>query len=424
VKKVLFIEETFPNTGGTRSEKFIKYLPSFGWEPIVLTRKRSKEETPFYKELSQEFSAAKIYETGQARTFSVLQKVGLGRFSIRLNKIFFFPDIRVDWVPFAILKGLAIFKREEIDLIYTTSPSESAHLIGWVLSKITGRPWVADFRDLWLHLRRDVPSRKPPTRLHSALAMRLEAKFLLHADHIIANTDAHQSIMKAQFKLNDKKITTIPNGYDEEDFLPHVNPSKEDKNLVLGFLGSFEGSAYMNTPKDFFYALAKINREAQPQVKLLVWGLEPSPNLKEELRTIGILNAIDFRGFLPHHDALNALQNVHVLLVMGGTSEHWRSLVPQKLYQYIYMKKPILALVPLDSQSSNLIKSTHTGWVVPPDDREAIVRKIEDIHQLWKTGDLSTNPDEAEVAGYARRALTGQLASVFDSLTNLSHLKA
>ena len=419
MKKALIITDRFPNTGGTRVEKFIKYLPEFGWQPIVLTRARSRKECRFYEVLREDFSDVNVYETPDIRNFHVLKKLGLRALSQPLNKFFFFPDTYVGWAPFAVRRGKAIIKNENISLIFTSSPPESVHLVGYLLSKRTGKPWVSDFRDLWLNLRRGNRQWKTPTWGHEKCAEYLEAKFLESADHVVANTEAHQKSMTGFFNVREQRVSVIPNGYDDEDFEGVVSGAN-NPSLTLGLLGGFEGSSYSALSRLFLEALADANNRIKPRIRLVWCGHPLSPSMEETFCELGLENDFDYRGILSHGDAIKALAEVNVLLSLGGTGVHWNSVVPQKLYQYLRFGKPILALAPSGSQAEKVVMDTATGWVVVPDDRQAITKKLKEIHELWRASKLSVSPNKREIAGYSRREQAGQLAAVFNKLSSPS----
>ena len=166
MKRVLIISYNFPpmGMGGVqRATKFAKYLPSFGWEPIILTVKDVDYFAKDYTLLKELSSDTKVIRTGSFDPLrlsyllkSIMKKNKKSRgetytpLKAKILSWLFFPDNKIGWIPFALSKGLKICKNEKIDLIFSTSPPPSLHLIGYFLKKLTGKVWLADFRDEWI----------------------------------------------------------------------------------------------------------------------------------------------------------------------------------------------------------------------------------------------------------------------------------
>jgi hypothetical protein len=174
MKKILVIDERFPSTGGSRTEKFVKYLPAEGWEPIVLSIDQAGKN-PFYDEILQKYTSSdiKLYGTGTLPDFSILEKLNMGRLGNILNRLLYIPDVTVNWIPFALTQALRIIRKEKPVVIYSTSPSEGIHLIAVLVKKLSGLPWVADFRDLWT---RYALRYKPLTPVHNYFNRFIEKK--------------------------------------------------------------------------------------------------------------------------------------------------------------------------------------------------------------------------------------------------------
>lgn len=196
--KVLLVTDGFPASGGSRIEKFVKFLPDFGVEPIVLSAKER------YSPKAEEFERRSY--PAQLKTYRAAS-IGWSYFTIRFlyrgpdakhyrllsllsfpERCILVPDYMVRWIPRGISLAKEIVRRENVQAILTTSPPESTHLIGLNLKRSLSIPWVADFQDLWTE--KDLNYR-PATPLHDWWIKRLECNIFRTANYIIANTPAN-----------------------------------------------------------------------------------------------------------------------------------------------------------------------------------------------------------------------------------------
>ena len=149
MKKAIMISYRFPPFAGSgvfKTLKFVKYLRNFGWEPVVISAKSSKF-APIDKTLLEEVpDKIKVF-----RTYSIESKVY--RYLPEIvginGKWYQTPDAFIGWLPSALFKAQEVVKNEKPNVIYSTSPPITSHLIAMLLKKKTGLPWVADFRDPW-----------------------------------------------------------------------------------------------------------------------------------------------------------------------------------------------------------------------------------------------------------------------------------
>lgn len=251
MKNVLMIAYSFPPLGGSgvqRIVKYAKYLPAFGWEPIILTvdRKRESQEitdTSLQDELPK---GLKIYRS-RCLGFSDLShfpnknrkvnsKIFGNSVSVLENLVYKFkdiarsliiPDVKVGWYPFAIRKGKQIFNENNIDVIYSTSPDPTAHLIAMSLAKKYRRPWVADFRDPWTKIfliKRPFPFKQWDESM--------ERSVLGEAEKIIITWPAIQNSFVPQNRDHCQKTILIHNGFDEQDF-QNIIPKTFQKFTII-----------------------------------------------------------------------------------------------------------------------------------------------------------------------------------------------
>lgn len=408
MKKALIIEEKFPNTGGTRTEKFTKFLPQFGWEPIILTISQI-DQNPFAEEILKNYTSPtlKIYGTKTLPNFSVLKRFNLTRLAGILNSLFFIPDTNAAWMPYAIIEGLRIIRHEKPQIIYSTSPHEGVHLIAYLLKRKMQLPWVADFRDLWTLYQQRY---RPPTFVHHLINSYLEKSIYLHwSDSIIANTEENRELLVKYFQINNSKIYVIPNGFDPEDISEITSPERKEETMILGYLGGVEKPAICF--KEFLAGYEKaVTLEKRFSMKL--WSVVSDRLKSTIIENSELRNHIVFSGYLSHQASMKELARVDILVVLlAGNYPH---VVPQKLYNYLALKKPILAVVPPDGRAAQIIKETKSGIVVSPNDSDAIAEHLLELHKSWEKGSMEINIDKEKLAEYRRDLLTKKLATIFD----------
>lgn len=254
MKTALIIAYEFPPIGGSgvlRTVKFVKYLTLYGWQSIVLTVKRDESllqssDSTFLDELP---TSVKIYRVKVFDLYDVYKSFGgkkkqggsyynskaqssLEGIAVRFNKAvdsLLIPDAKIGWYPTAIRAGRRIFTENIIDVIYSTSPRNTAHLIARRLSRRFKTPWVADFRDPWTMSFLEPEHPFPFNRWD----YQMERSVFRDADAIVAVRRGifDQALQRFPF-LDSTKMHLIPNGFDEEDF-KDVTPQKFDKFTIL-----------------------------------------------------------------------------------------------------------------------------------------------------------------------------------------------
>ena len=407
MKKVLMIDERFPSTGGSRTEKFVKYLPGFGWEPLVLTINQMRKN-PFAEEILTNYTSPnlKIYGTRTIPDFLILKRFNLSRIGEILNSFFLVPDRTIAWLPHAVRKGLEVIQKENPQIIYSTSPSEGVHLIAYFLKKSTRLPWVTDFRDLWTLYQERY---KPRTFFHHFINCYIEKSLCQRwSDLVIANTEQNKNMIVSNFKVDPHKIEVITNGFDPDDAIEVKTHQERQKKMILGYLGAFEKTAICY--REFLTGLANaIQYEKRFSVKL--WSPTSDP-LLSDIKKHNLTDHITFEEYVSHQACMKAIGMVDVLVVL--LESKYPHVVPQKLYNYLAFNKLILAIVPPDGYAATVIRETNTGIIVSPDDTAGITEGLLELHHRWQKGKLKIKVNYTVLQKYRRDQLTKKLANVFD----------
>ncbi|MEJ2722867.1 MAG: glycosyltransferase [bacterium] len=358
MKNLLMIVPFFPpNAGGGvyRPLNFVKYIERFGWRTTVVTPRAESFWITDGALVDQVPPGCDVRRTRTLSGQAILSAVRRGRERPReagvrssrafaaMRKIgaaFLIPDTYIGWYPFAVREGRRVLGEKRIDAIYSTSPPETSHLIADKLHELSGLPWVADFRDPWMNLHL-LPR---PTRWHDSLHERLERKVCSRASVVVTNRWHHELLRERYPGL--KRIAIIPNGYDpaEMESVAHVAPPEEEFQIVhAGMLTQKRSAApFLKGLQMFLDA----NPGAARRCRVMFIGPRESDNDREAER-LGLTGVVAFRGAVAHDEALKIEKASHILLLIKHSNPLYDGIVPGKLFEYIGLCRPILALVPI-----------------------------------------------------------------------------
>jgi glycosyltransferase involved in cell wall biosynthesis len=439
-KKVLIITYYFPPAGGAgvqRTLKFVKYLRDFGWEPVVLTARNA--DYPAY----DSSLAAEIPEGVQVYRSRIFEPYGLYRkwtgrrpeestdiatlsldsarrrkFSERLSEwvraAFFVPDARIGWYAFAARMGKKIVETEKIDVILSSAPPYTTHLIGLKLHRATGRPWLADFRDSWMGWV-SAPQRRP--KLSRALEWRMERAVLNEANKILTvSRGVQEDLLSRHPEQRDGRWRLLPNGFDAADF-EGIPPAPKDDTFTITYVGSMYGA---RDPEYLLRALESL-QATQPalleKLRVRIVGRVGEP-IAARIRSSSVHPIFEMIPYVPHRESLAYLLASDVLLLIIDDAPASSGILTGKLYEYIGAGKPILALAP-EGEAAELIRQHTLGWVAPPKDAAAILKVLHEIVDHSRKGQTAPRVDANVRTQFERRHQTGELAGVLDELTAL-----
>ncbi|HEX9653125.1 MAG TPA: glycosyltransferase family 4 protein [bacterium] len=437
LKKVLIVTYYFPPAGGAgvqRTLKFVKYLRDFGWEPVVLTA-RNADYPAYDPSLEAEIpEGVKVYRSGIFEPYWFYRKLtGRGadestdiatltldnarqrklgeRVSEWVRAAVFVPDARIGWYAFANRVGKRVAEKEKIDVILSSAPPYTTHLIGLRLHRATGLPWVADFRDSWIGWV-SAPQWRP--KLSRALEWRMERAVLQKADTIITvSRGVEDDLLGRHPQLRDGRWRFLPNGYDAADF-HGVTPAPRGNKIVITYAGSMYGA---RNPEYLLQALELLQKD-QPQVvdrlRVRLVGRIGEP-IAARMRSSSVYHIFEMVPYVTHRESLSYLLGSDVLLLIIDDAPASSGILTGKLYEYIGAGKPILALAP-EGEAADLIRKYKLGWAVPPKDSAAILKVLHEI--VDHRGREKEPPQVGGALGtrFERRNQTGELARILDEL--------
>ncbi len=409
MKKALFIAYLFPPHGGggvQRTTKFVKYLPSYGWQADVITNREKprQPDSSLFDDIPP--------ETHVERVRGLLLPRRPSRVHQWLAKWVLTVDDKLGWLPAAVQRGRAMLNKGAYSLIYSTSSPYTDHLVGYRLQKLTGLPWVADFRDPWVNNISDVF----PTEFHRSICRKLERKIVERADRVLVVSEPMRELFLDSYKeLPESKFVTITNGFDSDDYReqkPTDFPS-DQFNLV------YTGSLYnQRSAKDVLHALKNIfERKELLQEQISLWligsdGLDTARYIDE----LGLSECVNLVKYLPHAEVIPYQQAADALLLIIGKTPRSEIILTGKLFEYLALKKPILAIIP-PGAAHNLLEDACTGLIVSPDSVVDVEQAILKLYSQWREGEYDISPNSGVIERYSRQNLTGELVALFEELT-------
>jgi glycosyltransferase involved in cell wall biosynthesis len=413
-RNVLLITYLFPPLGGSgalRALKLAKYLPSFGWRPIILTARNPDfyyaSDPGLLKELPPKVMVNRSFMIRTAWVHRILNPLRIPRIDRIISRLFVHPDDQVGWVPFAYFSAIRIIREQNIRVIYSTSGPLSCHIIAYLVKRRTGITWVAEFRDEWF----EDPKRNFATEFHRRLHYKLEGTIVNNADRIITMAPVFSSLL-SKHAGNPHKFTTILAGFDPDDFTDrYIERRRTNKRR---FITTFVGLFY-NTfrPASFLKALEELVDEGKldpREIKVRFVG----PNSPGNVGMEDVYGICEFMGFVPRKRALEHVSEAHLLLLLLS-KERGEDIIPSKVFEYMASGKPILALIPSNGHAASIIRKTKSGIVADFDNVNEIKRAYLGLYRQWKEKeDILIETDWDEVATFDQKMLTRELADTLD----------
>jgi glycosyltransferase involved in cell wall biosynthesis len=377
MKKVLFITYYWPPSGKASLHwplKIIKHLPSFGWQPSVLTvneDKFSHKDDTFTNEISLQ---TKIVKAKSIEPFSIYKKlIGKSkqdqliasetiskkkqsfshRLSIWIRMNLFIPDARVGWYFPAVKAGKYFLENEKVDAVVSIGPPHTAHLVGKKLSSGFNIPFIPVFIDPWVDISYYRYFKR--SKLTRDLDDRLEKSVMKHASSIVFVTNTMKNDYESKYPFVTEKSQVLYWGYSEEDFsLPPAPLPKEGGEEVILHAGNIFD--YQN-PRLFWQTIKK-EIEKGRKLKLVFIGTV-APEITQSISAAGIDSYTEYKGFLPYKEMLGEMKKANYLLVCATEPRH----VPGKLFEYLRAGKPIIAFGDGNEEVKKILTEANAGMM-------------------------------------------------------------
>ena len=415
--------------------KFAKYLPAEGWQPVIYTpenpeqlavdasleaevpteaeiiRRRIVEPYEMYKKLLRKSGHSKeVVEVNpvNAQNKSFLQKVAMW---IRGN--FFRPDPRCLWIRPSVRFLKKYLKEHPVDLIVSTGPPQSMHMIGRKLARETGLPWIADFRDPWTKIFyfKHLSMTRATERWHH----KMEKKVLDDATAVVAVSPLVQQDFQA---MTQTPVELITNGFDECDF--HQEPFKMAEGgpqqlFTITHTGLFAADG---NPTVLWEVLAEKCRTCEEFRKSLRINLigKTDEQIIKAAHDAGLGENVYDLGYQHHARAVDEQRKASLLILPLRKEPEYKAVLPGKLFEYMASYRPILGIGQPDGAMSMILDSTKTGVVFDWEDKVAIAKYIDECWEKHLEGSLRV--EGSDISQFTRRNLTRRMAQLFDKLTD------
>ncbi len=426
MKNVLIISYFAPplNTASAvRTGKSAKYLPQFGWNPIIL----SVKEIDYYQKDEEiyphDLNIIRTESFDLYRIAKLVKKTNKDNFSYKLHrkkekitnfvKSLFPIDDKIGWMPFCYYKAKKIIYNNNIDIIFTSVGGVfHSAITAYFLSKKYKIPLILEFRDLWVN---------HPFQIRTYFNQKLnniwEAKVINHANKIISLAPSQKEFLQNKYNLNEDKFEIITNGFDDDDFKKDFSIKNKSDVIIFTFCGSFYTTL---TPGDLFNSLLLIQDTKQRSIIRFIGNFRSNFwNLKEEFE--GRLKEkkieIEVIPRLIYYKLLKELYKSDVLLLFLPSDYRTKVIYHAKFFDYLAVRKPILSFCPKDSDIENIIKKGNLGFTIESGNIQDGKTQIEKIIKMFKEGSLKDIHGSNEfINQFTRKKVTEKLAKVFDSV--------
>lgn len=412
VKRVLMIAFHFPplrgSSGIQRTLKFAQYLPQFGWLPVVLSahpRAYAQSGPDQLRDIPAEVEVHRAFALDTSRHLS---------FKGRYLGLLALPDRWVSWVLGAVPAGLRLIRRHRPDVIWSTYPIATAHLIGFALHRLTGIPWVADMRDPMTD--EGYPADSRTRRVYQWI----EKKTLMHCQRAVCTTPGAIKTYRTRFpEIPASRFALLENGFDEENFVDAeslAGAPRAEHRFTLVHSGVIYPSE--RDPIPLFEALAALQAQGKigaATFQLVLRATGHDTYLAELIARCGIGELVTLAPHVSYRDALAEMVTAGGLLILQAANCNHQ--VPAKLYEYLRARRPILALTDPAGDTAATLRNAGVDTIAPLDSKNAIIDALSRFLALAQAGRAPLASDD-QINANSRRARTGVLAALLDAVAS------
>ncbi|MBO5074586.1 MAG: glycosyltransferase family 4 protein [Bacteroidales bacterium] len=438
MKRVLIISYYWPPTGGSgvqRWVKFAKYLPEEGWQPVIYTPENPEQlakDTSLEAEVPEETEVIKTHIIEPYELYKkVLRKSGHSKEAVEVNPVnaqhksflqktamwvrgnLFRPDPRCLWIRPSVRFLKKYLAEHPVDLIVSTGPPQSMHLIGLRLARETGLPWIADFRDPWTRIFyfKHLQMTKATERWHE----KMEKKVLDEASAVVAVSPLVQQEFQA---MTDTPVELITNGFDECDFEGSECTEAyggPEKNFTITHTGLFAADGNPTVLWDVLSEKCAKDEQFRKLLKIKLIG-KNDEQISKALEDRGLKDMLEDMGYQPHSAAVQEQRTASVLILPLRKEPEYKAVLPGKLFEYLASFRPVLGIGQTDGAMAMILNETKTGKVIDWEDKEGISEYIEKCWERHLEGRLTT--EGADLSHFTRRSITRRMVQLFERLAS------
>lgn len=432
MKKVLVITYYWPPSGGSgvqRWLKFVKYLREFDWEPVVYTpldpermaidSSLEREIPPgvevLQKKITEPYSLYKIFMGKKKESIKPGFIAGSGnsstasfkeRLSLFIRSNFFIPDPKMLWIGPSARYLKKELTQNPVDVIVSTGPPHSMHLIARRVSKETGIPWVADFRDPWTKMFNF--KYMGYSSFVESIHKKLEKKVLKEATAVVTVTNT----IAAEFEqIVNRPVHVITNGFDPADFLDlKIEP---EEGFTITYTGLFVKTQNPTTLWKILGERCSRDSNFAKDLKIRLIG-HTDASVLTSIQENGLEKNLISMEYTPHNKVVEWQRKARVLLLAGGTEPEAKGILTGKFFEYMAAARPILGFGPKGGDMDIALEESGCGTMFDYNQREGVEAFIEEHYRLYKMG--STAVIKGKIDQYSRVELTHKMVEVFNSV--------
>ncbi len=431
IKRVLIITYYWPPSGGggvQRWLKFAKYLPEYGWQPVIFTPETQNAPAtditlesditpdleiirrPIWEPYSiyRQITGRKADENPGAAFASGKKDNPLTEdISNWIRSNFFIPDARKFWIKPSVRFLKKYIPENRFDAVVTTGPPHSMHLIGLGLKKALNIQWLADFRDPWTDI--DYFDQLKLTSLANRKHHRQESEVLKTADRVVCVSNSNSIVLGRKSGV---KVEIITNGFDESD-IPKGKITADEK-FTISHIGTFMAN---RNPESLWQALSELigeNESFKADFKLVLVG-KTDASITSELEKYGLNPFTEILPQVSHQEAILRQRQSQLLLITVNKTGDSKGMVTGKVFEYLASGRPILAIGPADGDLAEILKETGTGVISDFDDKISMKAHVMNFYKQYQQGTLSVTPRNVEK--FTRKILAGDMAKLLNNIT-------
>lgn len=332
----------------------------------------------------------------------------------------YLPDKSLQWALSVAMEARVRRLARSSSVLYSSSPAHSVHMAAAILKGTSGRPWVADLRDPWAENPLRVLPLNSVARAYDRI---LEQKVIGRADWVVCNTPPMEEAYSKRFAGRVCGISTVLNGFDERIFSYDAseNEMSSDDRLTVVHVGSLYGLRDITPVLEALTALKRQQPEVARDFSFQFVGpnTENYTAIVDRLRLNGM---VTLRGPVPPGEGLAWDRRATICLCLGLTGTENQSQVPAKLYQFIALGKPVLALARPESAMAGVLKQSGLQYLLADPEHEAsILEALVSIHHLWSESSLQYGGNTQQRKKFNRKNMAHSIEKIFNHILNLRH---
>lgn len=410
MKKILMFCHNFPPIGTVSSQrpaKFAKYLREKGWEPAIVSRAHGPEypvDTSMLQDIPPDVRVYRLrFFPVVVMLISMFRAIRLDFVGRLISRWISIPDYRFSWLVVAFIAALRLVPKLRPDVLWVSAVPTTASILVILLKRFFRLPVVVDFHNEWTRYM----YYEPPTRIHDALNRWLERKVLQHADLVVTLNPWQRTDYEERYGIG-RKVVVIENGYDPEDFALS-EPPKRDR-FVLTYVGTVYGFQSIAPVLEGLERLVRAGKIPAERLCVRVVGDMFNNVSRDNPRSY----PLEVIRHVPHAQLMTFYQesSAFFLCLSDGAARQ----LPAKLYEYLYARRPTLAVVPEHSVAREWVQRWGAGMVVTADTVDDGLMRL---YQDWERGTLRCEPHPDALHRFTRRALSEELGDALDALVTL-----